>query len=72
MNRPELNAEKFIKGADGAKWYRSGDLAKRLANGDLEYLGRIDHQVKIHGFRIELGEIESVFNSHPATRESAR
>ena len=74
LKRPELNAQKFIpdrfSGQAGARLYRSGDLAKRLANGDLEYLGRIDHQVKIHGFRIELGEIEAVLNSHPAIRES--
>ncbi|HEV8543864.1 MAG TPA: amino acid adenylation domain-containing protein, partial [Verrucomicrobiae bacterium] len=74
LNRPELNHLKFIpdhfNGKSGARLYRSGDLAKRLSNGDLEYLGRIDHQVKIHGFRIELGEIETVLNSHPAIRES--
>lgn len=73
LNRRELTAQKFI--ADrfsrevGARLYRSGDLARRLPNGDLEYLGRIDTQVKIHGFRIELGEIESVLNTHPAVRE---
>lgn len=55
----------------GRRLYKTGDLARRLANGDLEYLGRIDHQVKIRGFRIELGEIESVLNTHPAVRESA-
>ncbi len=74
LNRPELSAQKFIadqfSGRAGARLYRSGDLAKRLPNGDLEYLGRIDHQVKIHGFRIELGEIETVLNTHPAIRES--
>ena len=70
LHRPELTAERFIA-RNGERLYRSGDLAKRLPNGDLEYLGRIDHQVKIHGFRIELGEIESVLNSHPALRESA-
>jgi amino acid adenylation domain-containing protein len=70
LNRPELNAEKFIM-RHGERLYRSGDLARRTPSGDLEYLGRIDHQVKIHGFRIELGEIESVLNSHPALRESA-
>ena len=75
LNRPDLTAQKFIKdrfsGDPSARLYRSGDLAKRLPNGDLEYLGRIDHQVKIHGFRIELGEIESVLNLHPSVRESA-
>jgi amino acid adenylation domain-containing protein len=70
LNRPELNAERFIQ-QSGERLYRSGDLARRLENGDLEYLGRIDHQVKIHGFRIELGEIESVLNSHASLRESA-
>ncbi|HEY6229611.1 MAG TPA: amino acid adenylation domain-containing protein, partial [Verrucomicrobiae bacterium] len=70
LNRPELNAERFILKGD-ERLYRSGDLARRLENGDLEYLGRIDHQVKIHGFRIELGEIESVLNSHPSLRECA-
>lgn len=70
LNRPELNAERFtLKGDE--RLYRSGDLARRLENGDLEYLGRIDHQVKIHGFRIELGEIESVLNSHAGLKESA-
>ncbi|MGZ8938683.1 MAG: amino acid adenylation domain-containing protein, partial [Limisphaerales bacterium] len=75
LNRPELTMQRFVKdpfrNQAGARLYRSGDLAKRLPNGDLEYLGRIDHQVKIHGFRIELGEIESVINLHPAVRESA-
>jgi amino acid adenylation domain-containing protein len=70
LNRPELNAERFVLKGD-ERLYRSGDLARRLENSDLEYLGRIDHQVKIHGFRIELGEIESVLNSHEALRESA-
>ena len=50
--------------------YRSGDLARSDSNGDLEYLGRIDHQVKIRGYRIELREIESVLNLHPNVRES--
>jgi amino acid adenylation domain-containing protein len=74
LNRPELSAQRFIAdkfgGGRGGRLYRSGDLARRLPNGDLEYLGRIDTQVKIHGFRIELGEIESVLNTHPAVRES--
>ena len=74
LNRPELTAQRFIVDPFSrnpqARLYRSGDLAKRLPDGDLEYLGRIDHQVKIHGFRIELGEIESVLNLHPSIRES--
>jgi len=60
--RPELNAERFLAdaGRPGARWYRTGDLARRHPDGTLEFLGRIDHQVKIRGHRIELGEIESV------------
>ena len=52
------------------KLYRSGDLARRMADGDLDYLGRIDDQVKIRGFRIELGEIENVLLMHPEVREA--
>jgi amino acid adenylation domain-containing protein len=64
LNRPELTAQRFVNaseyGFEGhSKLYRSGDLARRYADGSLEYLGRIDQQVKIRGFRIELGEIES-------------
>jgi acyl carrier protein len=51
--------------------YRTGDLARYWPNGDLEFLGRKDHQVKLHGARIELGEIESVLRKHPAVREAA-
>jgi amino acid adenylation domain-containing protein len=75
LGRPELTAERFIPdalaGAPGVRLYRSGDLARRLPDGDLEVLGRIDHQVKVRGFRIELGEIEAVLGSHPGVRESA-
>ena len=64
LNRPELTAEKFVpdpfSGEAGARLYRTGDLCRYLADGNIEYLGRLDHQVKIRGFRIELGEIESV------------
>jgi amino acid adenylation domain-containing protein len=61
LNRPELTAEKFILDCNGAegRLYRSGDLARWLSNGEVEFLGRIDHQVKIRGYRIECGEIES-------------
>ncbi len=60
LNRPELNAEKFVKNPFGeGKMYRSGDLVRWLSDGNIEFLGRIDEQVKIHGFRIELGEIET-------------
>ena len=67
LNRPELTAQRFIidpfDPSGTARLYRSGDLARRLANGDIEFLGRIDQQVKIRGFRIELGEIEAVIAS---------
>ncbi|WP_430113425.1 amino acid adenylation domain-containing protein, partial [Paenibacillus sp. B1-35] len=60
LNHPELTAEKFVKHpfAPGERLYRTGDLARWLPDGNIEYLGRIDHQVKIRGFRIEIGEIE--------------
>ncbi len=77
LGQPELTAERFVpdpfgdlRGEPGARLYRSGDLARRLPDGDLEYLGRIDHQVKIRGFRIELGEIETALCLHPAVREA--
>ncbi|QKW24834.1 amino acid adenylation domain-containing protein [Streptomyces seoulensis] len=62
LNRPELTAERFLpdrSGADGALMYRTGDVVRRRADGALEYLGRADHQVKLHGFRVELGEVEA-------------
>ena len=61
LNRPELTAEKFVPNpfAPGERMYRTGDLARWLPDGNIEYLGRIDHQVKIRGYRIELGEIEA-------------
>jgi amino acid adenylation domain-containing protein len=73
LNRPGLTAEKFIPNPfdknSGARLYKTGDVARWLTNGDLEFLGRIDNQVKIRGHRIELGEIESALARHPAVRE---
>jgi len=71
LRRPELTAQRFIQNPfrSSERLYRTGDLARRLPNGDLEYLGRIDHQVKIRGFRTELGEIESVISQFPGVRE---
>ena len=74
LNRPELTGERFtnhpFSNEPGACLYRSGDLARYLPNGDIEYLGRIDHQVKLRGFRIELGEIETALRARPEVREA--
>jgi natural product biosynthesis luciferase-like monooxygenase protein len=74
LNRPELTAERFIcdpfSPDSSQRLYRTGDLARFLPDGDIEFIGRVDHQVKIRGHRIELGEIESVLNRHPSVRES--
>jgi len=71
LNRPELTAEKFIRNPfiPGERLYKTGDLARYLPDGNIEFLGRIDHQVKIRGFRIELGEIEAVLRQHSGVRE---
>jgi natural product biosynthesis luciferase-like monooxygenase protein len=73
LRRPELTAERFIpdpfSNRPGARLYRTGDLARYLPDGNIEFLGRLDHQVKLRGFRIELGEIEAVLQQHPAIRE---
>ena len=81
LNRPELTAERFIPnpfapptrgGGQGGeeRLYKTGDLARYLPAGNIEFLGRIDHQVKVRGFRIELGEIEAVLRQHPALQEA--
>lgn len=74
-NAPELTAERFIPNPfghrGGERLYETGDLARRLPGGDLEYLGRVDEQVKLRGFRIEPGEIESVLAGHPGVRQCA-
>jgi amino acid adenylation domain-containing protein len=74
LNRPELTAERFIPdpfaAQPGARLYRSGDLARLVAGGELEVLGRRDQQVKVRGHRIELGEIETALARHPAVREA--
>ncbi len=72
LNRPELTAKKFIPDPfnPGMRMYKSGDLTRYLPDGNIEFLGRIDHQVKIRGFRIELGGIETVLNQYAAVKEA--
>jgi FkbM family methyltransferase len=74
LQRPELTAERFIphpfSETPGARLYRAGDLARHLSNGEIEFLGRVDDQVKLRGFRIELGEIEAALREHPLAREA--
>jgi thioester reductase-like protein len=71
LNRPELTAEKFITNPfNDGRLYRTGDLGRWRADGQLEFIGRIDNQVKLRGFRIELGEIESVLTQHPSIAQA--
>jgi amino acid adenylation domain-containing protein len=72
LNRPDLTAERFIDSpfVAGDRLYKTGDRVRYLPDGNVEYLGRMDHQVKIRGFRIEPGEIEAVLASHPGVRQA--
>ncbi|MBK7894395.1 MAG: amino acid adenylation domain-containing protein [Anaerolineaceae bacterium] len=86
LHRPELTTQKFLQTAElphalpapaatedqsAPRLYRTGDLVRWLPDGNLEFLGRLDHQVKVRGYRIELGEIEAKLNEHPAVQETA-
>ncbi|MCI0656561.1 MAG: amino acid adenylation domain-containing protein [Acidobacteria bacterium] len=74
LGRSDLTAERFVPdpygGAGGERLYRSGDLVRRRSEGELEFIGRADHQVKVRGYRIELGEVEAALRLHPAVREA--
>jgi amino acid adenylation domain-containing protein/non-ribosomal peptide synthase protein (TIGR01720 family) len=74
LGRPDLTAERFTPdpwSAPGGRLYRSGDLARRRGDGAIEFLGRVDDQVKVRGFRVEPGEIEAALTAHPGVREAA-
>jgi amino acid adenylation domain-containing protein len=74
LNQPEQTAERFVPHPfstdSGARLYMTGDLVRYLSDGNIEYIGRVDHQLKIRGFRVELGEIEATLAGHPKVRQS--
>jgi amino acid adenylation domain-containing protein len=74
LNRPDLTAERFVpdrfQPVSGARLFRTGDLVQRRADGDLEFLGRLDDQVKVRGFRVEPGEIEAALRQHPGVAQA--
>jgi natural product biosynthesis luciferase-like monooxygenase protein len=74
LHRPELTAERFVpdpfRDVDGARMYRTGDLVRRRKDGNIDFIGRVDHQVKLRGYRIELGEIEARLSELPSVREA--
>ncbi|HSF41084.1 MAG TPA: amino acid adenylation domain-containing protein, partial [Thermoanaerobaculia bacterium] len=72
LRRPDLTAERFVPDpfSSGERLYRTGDLARRFPSGEIEYLGRADHQIKIRGFRVEPGEIEAALAEDPAVRQA--
>jgi amino acid adenylation domain-containing protein len=73
FHKPDLTAQRFLPnpfGPAGSRLYKTGDLARYRSDGTIEYLGRLDHQVKVRGYRIEPGEIEAVLRTHPAVQEA--